>query len=481
MRLPTPLCAIVLLLVTLMAEPVAALEAVPMPAVAAPGAPSAQVVSTLSGTAAATPQTARPAPSAIATQAYIAPPPPPPTLLRIELPEDPPKLGALDLTAPPDDLLDRMRNGFSMPNLDSAQVAERQAWYLNRPDQVREMLERSRRYLHHIVSEIEKRGMPMELALLPMVESAFNPMAQSPAQASGLWQFIPSTGRNYNLAQNFWVDQRRDIIASTSAALDYLQTIYEMHGDWHLALASYNWGENAVARAIQKNQALGLPTDYSSLNMPAETRYYVPKLQALKNIIAQPQVFGIVLPKIPNRAYFATVETRGSMDIATAARLANMSMAEFAALNPAYNRPLLPHQGGGSILIPAQNVDQYFANLESHDKPLANWATHTVSRNERIDTIAAKYNIPAGRLRQINGLSPKSKLGPGQTLLVPTGGQIFPADPPVARAAGPAPRKATKPVAQKHPTARRANAKVAKKSAHHPKPVAKRNIKAKSS
>jgi membrane-bound lytic murein transglycosylase D len=315
-----------------------------------------------------------------------------------------------------------------------------------------------------------------------MVESAFNPMAHSPAQASGLWQFIPSTGRNYNLAQNFWVDQRRDIVASTQAALDYLQTIYEMHGDWHLALASYNWGENAVARAIQKNLSAGLPTDYQSLNMPNETRYYVPKLQALKNIIAQPQVFGISLPKIPNRPYFATVETRGAMDIATAARLANMSMAEFNALNPAYNRPLLPHHSGGSILIPAQNVDQYFANLDAHGKPVANWGTYAVSRNEKLETVAAKYKIPVSRLRQINGLSPRAKLAAGQTLLVPTGGQTFSPDPPVVtKIVTPTVRSAApKRVATKaQPAKRTANAsrtrpqKVAKKPA--PKPVAKRN------
>ena len=426
--------------------------------------------------------------STAATQPYISTPPPPPALQRIELPEDGPKLDTLDLIAPPDDLLDRLRNGFSMTNLPGPLVAERQAWYLNRPEQVRELLERSRRYLHHIVTELEKRGLPTELALLPMVESAFNPMAFSRAQASGLWQFIPSTGRNYNLAQNFWVDQRRDIVASTSAALDYLQTIYEMHGDWHLALASYNWGENAVARAIQKNQAAGLPTDYMSLNMPAETRYYVPKLQALKNIIAQPQVFGISLPKIPNRAYFATVETRGSMDVATAARLANMSTAEFAALNPSYNRPLLPHQGGGSILIPAQNVDQYFANLDAHDKPLANWGTYTVARHERLETVAAKYNIPPTRLRQMNGLSARAKIAAGQTLLVPTGGQIFPAEPLVAnkaikprpRAASrqPAPRVAAKTQNTKQARATQnkgGNTKVAKKANPAPKPVAKRN------
>ena len=208
-----------------------------------------------------------------------------------EVRDDLPPIPTIDLTTPPDDLWQRMRNGFAMPDLDSPLVADRQAWYLNRPDLLKRIFERSRRYLHHIVGELEKRGMPTELALLPIVESSFNPLAYSSARALGMWQFIPSTGKSYKLQQNWWFDQRRDIVASTSAALDYLQYIYEMHGDWHLALASYNWGEGAVGRAIAKNQARGLPTDYLSLKMPGETRYYVPKLQAIKNIIAQPQLF----------------------------------------------------------------------------------------------------------------------------------------------------------------------------------------------
>ena len=186
-------------------------------------------------------------------------------------------------------------------------MAEKTAWYVARPDYLKRVFDRSRRYLYHIVAEIEKRGLPTELALLPMVESSFNPMAYSRAHASGLWQFIPGTGKRYDLAQNMWYDGRRDIVASTSAALDYLKDVYDMHGDWHLALASYNWGENAVARALEKNRAAKLPLDYSSLTMPLETRQYVPKLQALKNIIANPAAFGIELEPIPNQVYFTAV------------------------------------------------------------------------------------------------------------------------------------------------------------------------------
>ena len=185
--------------------------------------------------------------------------------IEVSVPHQAPQ--AIDLTSDSAELFQRMRNGFSMPDINSDLVLYHQQWYMNRPDYLRRMVERSSLYLYYIVDEIEKRGMPMELALLPMVESAYNPMAYSRAKASGLWQFIPSTGKRYKLDQSWWKDERRDIVASTTAALDYLQLIYEMHGDWHLALASYNWGEGAVGRAIEKNRAQNLPTDYLSLTL----------------------------------------------------------------------------------------------------------------------------------------------------------------------------------------------------------------------
>jgi membrane-bound lytic murein transglycosylase D len=342
----------------------------------------------------------------------------------IELKEDPPPLATIDLTLPPDDLWERIRRGFGMANLDSPLVQQQQAWYLARPDYLRRVVERSRRYMHHIVEELEKRGMPTELALLPIVESAFNPMAYSRAHASGMWQFIPSTGKNYQLDQNWWMDQRRDIIASTSAALEYLQSIYEMHGDWHLALASYNWGENAVARAINKNRAKGLPTDYLSLTMPNETRWYVPKLQALKNIVAQPDLFRVRLDPIPNRPYFQTVEVSAHMDVAIAARLAEMTIEEFLALNPAYNRPVIPDsKGGSSIVLPAEQVDVFMSNLEAHNKPLTSWQAYTIKKGESLDSVAKAHGLTVARLRHVNGISAKMRVGPGHTLLVPAKGE----------------------------------------------------------
>ena len=328
----------------------------------------------------------------------------------------------IDLTAVPPDLWDRIRTGFSMPNLSSPLVQDRQIWYASQPSYVKRMVERSKRYLYYIVEELEKRGMPTELALLPMVESAFNPMAYSRSHASGLWQFIPSTGKNYNLQQNSWYDGRRDIVASTSAALDYLQFLYEMHGDWHLALASYNWGENAVARAIEKNRAKGLPTDYLSLTMPAETRYYVPKLQALKNIIANPHSFGVDLEPVPNTPYFVTVEKTRDIDVRLAAKLADMPLSEFLALNPGHNRPVIVANGMFALALPPDKAKIFLANLESHDQPLVSWQSYTFRRGDRLEQIAAKNGISLARLKEMNGIGRRTRVAPGYQLMLPIKG-----------------------------------------------------------
>ena len=373
-----------------------------------------------------------------------------------QIAEDPAPIVTLDLTVPADDVWQRVRNGFSMPNLNSPLVADRQAYYLNRPDMLKLMINRSRRYLYYIVTELEKRGMPTELALLPMVESAFNPRAYSPARALGMWQFIPSTGKHYGLEQNWYVDERRDIVASTKAALDYLQYIYEMHGDWHLALASYNWGEAAVGRAVARNKALGLPTDYSHLNMPGETRYYVPKLQALKNIIADPALFDIKIDPIPNQPYFGLVEQPATMDVGTAARLAEIPVDEFIALNPAYSRPIMPGNNNSTLVLPADKVSIFRSNLRQHeddDKPLCRWKTYTLKKGEKLATVASRNDLSLIRLKQLNGITARTRIKAGLTLLIPDtpaiGNSAYvlnlprtPAEPPAAT--GERPEKHTK-------------------------------------
>ena len=327
---------------------------------------------------------------------------------------------AIDLTCNVDDIFQRMRNGFSMPDINNHLVLYHQQWYLNRPDYLRRIVERSSLYLHHIVEELDKRGMPMELALLPMVESAYNPMAFSRAKASGLWQFIPATGKRYKLDQNWWKDERRDIVASTAAALNYLQSIYEMHGDWHLALASYNWGEGAVGRALNKNRAHGLPTDYLSLTMPGETKNYVPKLQALKNIFSNPALLAeLNLTNIPNRPYFGTVTKTVNIDVKVAARLAGMPVHDFVALNPSHNRPVIKSET--PLVIPADKLDTFVNNLEAHEvsnKPLSAWQSYTLRPGDKLEMIAPRFGMTVAHLKAVNGIKGRLKVSPGFTLLV---------------------------------------------------------------
>ncbi|MDP2786273.1 MAG: LysM peptidoglycan-binding domain-containing protein [Sulfurimicrobium sp.] len=319
------------------------------------------------------------------------------------------------------DLWERIRAGFALSDLNSPLVKEHEAWYAARPEYVGRMMERSQRYLFHIVEEVEKRGMPTEIALLPMIESAFNPKAYSTSRASGIWQFMPATGKHFGLNQNLLYDGRRDVLAATDAALDYLQKLYNMFGSWELALAAYNWGEGSVGRAIAKNQAAGEPTDYLSLRMPPETRNYVPKLIAVKNIVMNPAAYGLALNTIPNSAYFGTVKLKQRMDVALAARLAEVPLDEFVALNPAYNKPLVAGTGTGrpTLLLPIDKVNNFSLNLENYERPLSSWQTYTPRRGEKLPAIAKQFGISLARLKELNAISGRKNLAADQTLLVP--------------------------------------------------------------
>jgi membrane-bound lytic murein transglycosylase D len=333
------------------------------------------------------------------------------------------------LAAGPTDLWQRIRGGFAIPDLTGTLVVQRQAWYAQRPEQIQIIVERSRRYLFHIVEELERRGMPTELALLPMVESAFNPMAYSRAHASGLWQFIPSTGRNFNLEQNWWYDGRRDIMASTDAALDYLQSLYEQFGDWHLALAAYNMGENGLARAIERNRARGKRTDYQSVAIPKETRLYVPSLQAFKNIVANPAASGVELDPIPNAPYFVTVTLTRDIDLKVAAKLAEMPVEELVALNPAHNRPVVSAAVAPELVLPADRAEVFLQNLEGHVNPLSSWHVYTFKPGDRLEKIATDHGVTVERLRAVNGIRPKAMPAAGQQLLVPEKGSAAANEP----------------------------------------------------
>lgn len=328
-------------------------------------------------------------------------------------------LPTIDRTVPADDLWERIRHGFQIPALTGKLVEQKTREFAANPEYLQRIFDRSRLYLYHIVEEIEKRNLPTELALLPMIESAFNPMAYSRARASGLWQFIPGTGRIYKLDQNWWYDGRRDIVESTNAALDYLTKLYEMHGDWHLALASYNWGEGAVKRAVERNRRANKPTDYSSLRMPRETRHYVPKLQAIKNIISDPRPYGIDLDPIPNQPYFEVLDNTPDMDVILAAKLADMPVEDFVALNPGFSRPLIRATGAARIILPADQVETFRQNLAKHgDESLVSWQIYHPRKRDTLASIAKKHKIGLAQLKRVNGIPAHSSRVP-KVMVVP--------------------------------------------------------------
>ena len=334
----------------------------------------------------------------------------------------PSQVGGLKITSaePPKELWDRIRQGFAMPDLQDPLVGDREQWYSSRPDYIQRMTERSSKYLFHIVEELERRQMPTELALLPFIESAFNPQAVSSAKAAGMWQFMPATGKYFDLKQNAFRDDRRDVLASTRAALDYLQKLYGMFGDWHLALAAYNWGEGSVGRAIARNKKAGLGTGYLDLNMPAETRLYVPKLQAVKNIVANPQGFRTELPLIANHPYFQQVQLSRDIDVALAARLADVRIEDFKALNPSAHRLVIIASGTPQILLPWDNALVFQRNFDAHSQgQFASWTAWTAPATLSVGDAARRVGMSENDLRAVNNIPPRMLIKVGSTLLVP--------------------------------------------------------------
>jgi len=326
---------------------------------------------------------------------------------------------------PPADLWERIRRGFKMPNLESDLVRSQEQWYATRPDYIQRMTERSRKYLFHIVEELERRNMPTELALLPFVESAFNPQAVSSARAAGMWQFMPATGQYFELKQNVFRDDRRDVLASTRAALDYLQKLHGMFGDWHLALAAYNWGEGSVGRAIARNQRSGLGTSYVDLNMPNETRYYVPKLQAVKNIVATPEAFRAELPLIENHPYFQSVVVSRDIDVELAAKLADVSLEDFKALNPSMHRPVILAAGTPQILLPWDNAKVFERNFEAYTAgQYASWTAWSAPTTMTVSEAARRVGMSEADLRSVNAIPPRMLIKAGSVLIVPRSAKV---------------------------------------------------------
>jgi len=373
------------------------------------------------------------APASVASAPVtIATPVPPRQLPRVELPPHVPlsDIGSDSATPPPvvllsapSDIWDRIRRGLTMTDLDSDLVRDREQWYASRPDYIQRMTERSSRYLFHIVEEIERRNLPMELALLPFIESAFNPQAVSSARAAGMWQFMPATGQSFDLKQNMFRDDRRDVLASTRAALDYLEQLHARFGDWHLALAAYNWGQGNVNRAVTRNQREGLPAAYTDLSMPMETRMYVPKLQAVENIIARPEAFGVQLPLIGNHPFFDTITLSRDMDVALITGMAGVSEKDFRSLNPSIKQPLVMAAGTPTILLPWDNAKVFEERLKTYHGPLASWTAWVAPTTLSVAEVARRVGMSESELRSVNNIPPRMKVRAGSSLLVPRSGQ----------------------------------------------------------
>ena len=329
-----------------------------------------------------------------------------------------PLLTSLDLTETPTDVWSSMRKGFSIPEVDSPKVQDQERVYKKNKRMLRTMLTRSEPYIYYIVQECEKRSLPAELALIPFIESQFNPHARSGAAAEGLWQFIPSTGRHFELKQNKWIDERRDLVASTRAALDYLTYLYDMHGDWHLALISYNWGEGSVTRAIRKAKDAGLEPTLNNLELPEETAAYIPKLQALKNIIETPDRFGMSLPKVPNTPYFVEIKRKKDVDLREIARQSGLKLEELRKLNPALKQPVLYAAHTDVLLVPADQAQAIRKSLVDYKSP-ARARRYKVNKGDTLGGIAAKMNVSTKDILALNNLSKKSVIKPGMVLTLP--------------------------------------------------------------
>lgn len=329
-----------------------------------------------------------------------------------------------DFPLPADSAWDRMRADFQLPDADDPRLDSHIAWFKNNPDYLERVFERADPYLVWILEELDKHGLPADLALLPVVESSFQPYAYSPGRAAGLWQFIPGTGERFGLKQNWWYDGRRDVVASTGAAISYLKYLHNyFDGDWLLALAAYNSGEGTVANAVRRNARAGKPTDFWNLDLPRETRDYVPKLIALRDIIADPDRHGLQLRDIGTEIQIEPVDTAGQIDLALAADMADISLEDLYRLNPGYNRWATDPDGPHRLLLPSSSVNKFLAELAGlTDEDRVSWERHKVQRGETLSQIAQRYDTSVELLRSTNGLR-GSAIRSGDHLLIPVARQ----------------------------------------------------------
>jgi membrane-bound lytic murein transglycosylase D len=320
----------------------------------------------------------------------------------------------------PYDLLTKLRFGFSLDYADNPRIAAERNWFVRHPDYLSRVFTRAQRYLPYITAEIERRGLPLELALLPIVESAYDPFAYSHGRAAGLWQMIPGTARRFGIKQNWWYDGRRDVVDSTRAALDYLEYLYELNdGDWLNAIASYNSGEGNVLRSVKRNRKAGKPGDFWNLRLPRETRMYVPKLLALVDIVENPDAYDLTLPAVLDEPQFVVADIGSQLDLALAAELAGVDVDTVYAYNPGYNRWSTDPAGPHRLVLPVDAADTFTAALaEVPDDDRVRWKRHKVKSGEAISQIALKYNTTVTQIREANNLRGNT-IRAGHYLLIP--------------------------------------------------------------
>lgn len=312
---------------------------------------------------------------------------------------------------------ERVSRGFQMTEVNANLVRTHEAAMMRHPAGLQRSLERGKKYLPYILAEVERRGLPTELALLPVIESAFIPRARSPVGAAGLWQFMPATGVEYGLEQNTWYDGRRDVVESTRGALDYLERLYGRFGSWDLALASYNWGQGNVSKAQSRAIAAGRSPNYENINMPKETRNYVPKLLAVRNIVGDPVRYGVQLPEVNKKEGFVALPTEEHMDIALAAQFAGMSVEDFTLLNPAYNLAVLEHKPGRQILIPNNKLAAFESNLKNWSGLLMSYEVYVPNSRTSAEALGRDTRLSTVALRAAN--NGRSVFPAGQPVLVP--------------------------------------------------------------
>ena len=319
-----------------------------------------------------------------------------------------------------DDLLTRLRYGFSLERQDNSRIQSELNWFVSHPDYLNRVFTRAQRYLPHITDELHRRGLPLELALLPIVESAYDPFAYSHGRAAGLWQMIPGTATRFGIKQNWWYDGRRDVVDSTRAALDYLEHLYDFNeGDWLNAIASYNSGEGNVRKAVRRNRAANKPEDFWNLRLSKETSAYVPRLLALVEIVRNPEQFNLTLPRVPDEPQFVVAEVGSQIDLALAAELAGVDVDTVYTYNPGYNRWSTDPKGPHTLVLPVDVADGFAAALaEIPAGELVRWKRHKINNGEAISQIALRYNTTVAAIRSANNLRGNT-IRAGHYLMIP--------------------------------------------------------------